>query len=257
VICELVYWDKEREKPTSLAPGEFERLYAEKTKILIYYQNGINPLEIVTLPALIQHLEDSHPGCSLRLESIQNAAGGAIVTLVLDDTGNKTPKQVKQLQARLEEAAQRAVQYQREVIAEKELRLQLLGQVQAFREALQLMSEKQGQTFNFNAPVTGNISGQVTGNVIYNAGKAEEVNNLLSLLAERLESSPSELPAEQHTELENRVKEMQIEMAKPAPDETVLSRGLQFVRDVMARAIGSGIADHWKDIYEKFNDVMS
>src|SRR5262249_4539238 len=73
VICESVYWDKEAKKLDTFEPGDFERLYSEKTRVQIKYPGGISPLEIATLPGLIQHLEALHPGAKLRFESIQDA----------------------------------------------------------------------------------------------------------------------------------------------------------------------------------------
>ena len=77
-----------RQKPTRYAPGEFERLFSEKTKIVLHYANGIDPIEIATLPALIQRIQAQHPGCTLRLQSIEEAPGGANVILVIDDPGD-------------------------------------------------------------------------------------------------------------------------------------------------------------------------
>ena len=56
VVCESAYWDKDGKELTHYAPGEFERLYSEKTKIALHYEGGIDPLEITTLPALIQKI---------------------------------------------------------------------------------------------------------------------------------------------------------------------------------------------------------
>jgi hypothetical protein len=58
IICEYVYWDSEAIVKIEYAPGEFERLFADQTKICLFYKDGISPLEIASLPALIQHLED-------------------------------------------------------------------------------------------------------------------------------------------------------------------------------------------------------
>src|SRR5262249_3160672 len=67
VICEYVYWDEAKKIKSLYSPGDFERLFADKTKVRLFYKDGINPLEIATIPALIKHLEDSHPGSGLRL----------------------------------------------------------------------------------------------------------------------------------------------------------------------------------------------
>ena len=74
--------------------GEFERPYADKTKIVLHYEGGINPIEIATLPALIQRIEATHPGCALRLQSIEEAPGGATVTPVVEDSGDASPDHI-------------------------------------------------------------------------------------------------------------------------------------------------------------------
>jgi hypothetical protein len=87
INCEAVYWDKTRKELRPYAPGEFERLYAETFKIKLYYSGGIDFIEIATLPALIQQIEDKYPGCSLRFQTMQDDAGGHSVTIAVDNLG--------------------------------------------------------------------------------------------------------------------------------------------------------------------------
>src|SRR5207244_12222180 len=102
IICEAVYWDKEIQTRTTYSPGEFERLFADKTKIVLHYEGGISPIEIATLPAFIQRIEATHPGCVLRLDSVQDAAGGATVTLVVEDASGRNPYELRTLKADIE-----------------------------------------------------------------------------------------------------------------------------------------------------------
>jgi uncharacterized protein YjbI with pentapeptide repeats len=103
VVCEAAYWGQDREERTTYVPSEFERLYADKTKIVLRYEDGIHPIEIATLPALIQQMEARYPGCTLRLRSIEEGPGGATVTLVVDDPGEIVPTEIEALKAELEE----------------------------------------------------------------------------------------------------------------------------------------------------------
>jgi uncharacterized protein YjbI with pentapeptide repeats len=128
VICESAYWDKEAKEKTQYLPKEFERLFAERIKIRLFYKDGISPLEIATLPALIQHLEEMQ-GCSLRFVSIIESAGGAVVELAIENTDNQSPKEIKHLKAALEAEAQRGITYQQQFLSEKETRRQLEGEV--------------------------------------------------------------------------------------------------------------------------------
>jgi hypothetical protein len=80
------------------------------------------------LPALIQHLEDTQD-CSLRLVSINEGAGGAVVEVAIEEGENFDKEQIKQLQAALEKEAQQQVEYQRKALKEREKRLELEGEV--------------------------------------------------------------------------------------------------------------------------------
>src|SRR5215510_4089461 len=103
VRCQAAYWDRDGRERTRYRPGEFERLYAETTHIVLHYAGGLSPLALATLPALIQRMEAAHPGCMLRLRSVQAEAGGATVTVVIEAWGGHTlddlQDQAQQLQA--------------------------------------------------------------------------------------------------------------------------------------------------------------
>jgi len=129
VICECVFWDERHKEKSSYSPGEFERLFADKTKVKLFYKDGINPLEIATLPALIKHLEESHPGSVLRLVSIHEDSGGVVVELAIEDDGNFTSDQLTQLKAALETEARQKIEYQKQALAERETRLRLEGEI--------------------------------------------------------------------------------------------------------------------------------
>jgi uncharacterized protein YjbI with pentapeptide repeats len=129
VICESCYWDGEAKELTTYGLGDFERLYSDKTKIVLFYQGGLSTLEFSALPALVKHLEEAHPGCILRLESITDASGGAVVTLTIDDAGDGSPESLQQLKAELEKTAKRVIKYQRKALTERDVRLRLEGEV--------------------------------------------------------------------------------------------------------------------------------
>ena len=61
IRCETASWDRYGKERKTYSPGEFERLYADKKKIVLHYKGGIHPIEIVTLPALIQQMEARYP----------------------------------------------------------------------------------------------------------------------------------------------------------------------------------------------------
>jgi uncharacterized protein YjbI with pentapeptide repeats len=126
IVCESAYWDQEGKKLTIYKPGEFERLHADKTKIKLFYKDGISPIEIAMLPDLIRHLESIHPGTELRLSRVQQDAGGAVVELVLDYAAIPVG-QLAQLKAALESEANERIRYQQLALEEKELRIRIEG----------------------------------------------------------------------------------------------------------------------------------
>jgi uncharacterized protein YjbI with pentapeptide repeats len=130
ITCEYAYWDELSEEKTRYSLGEFERLHAEQTKIRLFYKDGIKALEFVTLPALIQHLSDAHQGRSLRFVSIQEDGGGAVVELAIEDAGDLSIGQVKQLQIELETTGKQLVEYQQIILAEEKSRLRLEGKIE-------------------------------------------------------------------------------------------------------------------------------
>jgi uncharacterized protein YjbI with pentapeptide repeats/class 3 adenylate cyclase len=122
IICEAAYWDRARQERTTYSPGEFERLYADKTTIVLRYEGGLEPIEVVTLPALIQRIQATHPGCVLRLQSVQEAPGGATVTLMLDDTGGRNTAELEELKKSLETTGKRLLGLQRKLLEEESTR---------------------------------------------------------------------------------------------------------------------------------------
>jgi hypothetical protein len=116
VLCESVYWDEKSKELTTYNPDEFERLYAEKVRVLVRYPGGISPLEVVALPAFIQHLESSRPGCRLRFESINEGPGSAVVTVVIEDAGDTSPAQMERLRADIQAEAEEKARRLREAL---------------------------------------------------------------------------------------------------------------------------------------------
>jgi hypothetical protein len=132
ILCEYVYWDREVKEKTEYTTGEFEKLFAEQTKIRLFYKDGISPYEVATLPALIQHLEEVK-GSALRLVSISEGAGGAVVELAIENIENQPPEEIERLQAALQTEAQQRAEYQRLALTEREIRLQLQGGLEESR----------------------------------------------------------------------------------------------------------------------------
>ncbi len=137
VICEAVYWDMWRKERTVYALGEFEQLFAEKTEIILHYADGIRSIEIAALPALIPDLETDYPGCKLRLQSLAEAPGGATVTLVIDDPGQRLPAEIEAMKAELETTGNQRIEWQRQALRTASKRKQAERLYQMFSSELE------------------------------------------------------------------------------------------------------------------------
>jgi hypothetical protein len=212
VICESVYWDEERKEKILYGPGEFEQLFAEKIRIRLFYKDGITPLEIVTLPSLIKHLHGSHYGCSLRLDSIHDGAGGVVVELAIENPCERSIEELKRIKVALEVEAQQKVEYQRQALTERETRLQLEGEVRRLDLVVDKLISRptlhQGDSYHMSD--TYNVSGQAGAvgpnaqahDMVFNqivhqveqsvdlAALAKELSELRQAIMEKRDSSP-------------------------------------------------------------------
>lgn len=104
IFCDFAYWDQDATNKTYYSENEFERLYAESLTIDLKYEFRLTANEIATLPILIEHLQACHWGVALRLKSVKDVAGGALVELVVDEVGHYS---VNELEYSLKEEASR------------------------------------------------------------------------------------------------------------------------------------------------------
>jgi uncharacterized protein YjbI with pentapeptide repeats len=89
VICQRAHWDREGGEATDYGEGEFERIFAEKPRIVVRYPGGISPMDLLALPLVVERLQAEHAGSVLRIRSVQNDAGGASVTITVEDLENR------------------------------------------------------------------------------------------------------------------------------------------------------------------------
>jgi uncharacterized protein YjbI with pentapeptide repeats len=241
VECEFIYLEREGTK-TVFEPGEFERLYADKTKIVLSFQGGITPLEIATLPALIKHLENSYSGCSLSLESIKDDVGGASVTLVVNNERDFNLDEIRQIKAQLEEKGKEAIEHQKLALKEKETRLMFEGEVKQLNSFVDKLIMKPSQIIQVDV-IRGdkilrdkietkigsisNVSGQLFigkfNDVIANLNNTgqNELADALKSLKEAIMASQS-IPDEQKKEQIEVINQVGEEAAKPSPNKTLL-----------------------------------
>jgi len=118
IRCDLAYWDRDSTVKTEYKPHEFERIYAESLIIELKYDFRLTANEIATLPILIDHLQACHWGVALRLKSVKDIAGGALVQLVVDEAGNYS---LNDLEISLREEASRIQKAQLAMRADRKM----------------------------------------------------------------------------------------------------------------------------------------
>jgi uncharacterized protein YjbI with pentapeptide repeats/class 3 adenylate cyclase len=131
IECTYAYWDKSGKEKTIYRNHEFERIFAEAITIELRYPYRLADHELATLPIFIEHLAAVHWGTILRLKSISDVAGGALVKFVVEEVGSHNPTELKnQLQAE----AERIQLAQLMLRTNTQLHLQLKEKVGAIRE---------------------------------------------------------------------------------------------------------------------------
>jgi hypothetical protein len=96
VICRVAYWDRDGKEPTEYKEGEFERIFAKKPRIVLLYPGGMSLIDLLALPLRVERLQAQYPGSVLQIRSMQNDAGGASVTLTVEDLAGRDPDAFEQ-----------------------------------------------------------------------------------------------------------------------------------------------------------------
>jgi uncharacterized protein YjbI with pentapeptide repeats len=251
IICETAYWDQSRQERTFYNPDEFERLYADKTKIVLYYEGGISPIEIATLPALIKRIEATHPGCVLRLQSVQEAPNGATVTLVVENDDGCSPDELRTLKTDIEIVSHRAIRAQRALLEERGIREQLESELQIVYNKIvpqimrQVMEQSPGIQIS-GGTIYGNIVAEVSG---ANAEVKYTYNDLATIeaLIREMLTHRAELPltSAERTQFEEKLNAMQEQLAAQAPNHSLLQEALYTVRHILEAGVAHVLVGQW------------
>jgi hypothetical protein len=102
VTCQQAFWDRDGKEPTEYEDGAFERIFAEKPRIVLRYPGSISPIDLVALPLIIKRLQTEYPDTALRIRSVQDDAGGASVTIVVEDLAGRSTQTFEQELVRLQ-----------------------------------------------------------------------------------------------------------------------------------------------------------
>ena len=246
VICEYAYFDRVGKEKTEFKPGEFEKLYSEKTKIVLHYEDGLTAFEVTTLPALIQFIENKYPGSSLRLRTIGEDAGGASVTVAVDELGEAD---LSILQEDFEKSKKR-IRDEVKRGAEMEIK-SLEDQVKLLTG---IIERNMGDTFNINKLIGVGKTESSTVNQSINTNDLNDISKLISdILAVRSEIEKV-IPTEKADELNAAFEMIEEHVSDPQKDGKKLKKGAQAVKKVL-----DGVGDtagKWMPIVEKLSDLL-
>lgn len=95
VKCSYARWDEPGKQKTYYGKHDFERIYSDSLTLELRYPFRMSVSEISTLPIFIEHLQASHWGTSIRLKSIKDYAGGALVILSIDEISAYKPSELR------------------------------------------------------------------------------------------------------------------------------------------------------------------
>lgn len=131
IICHHAYWDNAGKEKTIYRNHEFERIFAESVNIELRYPYRLADHELATLPIFIEHLTAVNWGIILRLKSITDVAGGALVLFAVEELGGHNPTELK---AQLQAEADRIQLAQLVLRTNTQLHVQLKEKIAAIRE---------------------------------------------------------------------------------------------------------------------------
>jgi len=131
IHCHYAYWDRAGSDKTPYRKHEFERIFGEAITIELRYPYRLADHELATLPIFIEHLAAVHWGTILRLKSINDVAGGALVQFVVEEMGSHNPTQLKK---DLQDEAERIQLAQLVLRSNTQLHLQLKEKIASIRE---------------------------------------------------------------------------------------------------------------------------
>jgi len=106
ITCQWAFWDRNGNESTEYGDGDFERIFAEKSRIRLRYPGSLSLADLAMLPLIIKQLQAEHPSSILHIKSVEDEGSGANVIITVDDiTGRNDDafkKELVQLQTRLE-----------------------------------------------------------------------------------------------------------------------------------------------------------
>lgn len=145
VLCEYAFWGHQGRQRLNYALGEFERLYADRTRIALSYPKGLSAQEFATLPLLIQALQRDLPDYPLLLRNLEDSASGTTLTLEFEDETRIDPEKLVQLKEACEERGRELIAQQREGLGIPDRRTTIETHLEMIQETLFPQAQTAGE----------------------------------------------------------------------------------------------------------------
>jgi uncharacterized protein YjbI with pentapeptide repeats len=245
IICQQAYWDEQGKEPTAYDLGEFERLHSDQTCIELFYQASVSSFEISTLPALLHHLTSRHPGHNIRLKSIEEAAGGAKISISVGEASREIAEKIKadaepvyqfQLAMRNRSNEETRSRFEKEhldgFVSEKI--------VMAMLAAVTRLPQNEQPS----APIIVNNYGKMEGLAIAAGNARQDVkqtindNTAILALLEKMMDRHADLglASPDAAKLQSELQSATSELQKKAPDKSILSKSLGLIQKLATEA---------------------
>lgn len=250
IICERANWGQFGENLDHYAPGEFERLYSDHTRIELFYPGGMTTFELNTLPALLHYLTAKYPGSGIRLKSVEQAGGGAKISISIDDPDPKTVEDIREEAARSQSAQ---IALRDDEITRLKIQKQLL-----LEEVFPRMLAAAPQV---HITESANVAIAIGSSTVQATQTHNDAKTLLDLLGNiNSHRAELELSEPQQANFEQAVQSVQTELGKSEPKRSVVSTGLKVIQDIATKVVESAaekaLTDNWHTWFTQLTVLM-
>jgi uncharacterized protein YjbI with pentapeptide repeats len=240
IRCKSAYWDEFCAQLTTYGPGEFEKLHSEQPCVNLFYKDGLTKFELHSLPALLERLATVHQGCTIRLKSLQETAGGATVSIIVEDADSRVVEEIRAEAQRL----QSLLLAQRERIAQLETEKRIIWdevfpRMLASTQSIQISGS------------TGVII--ATGHATINQTDVSTVLRILDEVSRR--QAELALSKEESEQVAEAIRTVRHEAQTTAPIPSKLQKALEVFKFVAAKvatkALENAVPEHlWQPLHD-------
>lgn len=244
VICERAYWDREGKIVTEYGPGEFERVFAEKPRIVLKYPDGLRQIDLLMLPLVIERLQAEHPGCKLHVRSIQDEGGGATVTITVDGTANRPPDDFS---AEVDEIRTQATTLQTKLLASEEARHRLEGELATFHSQIMPLFREMAMApkYTITGPA-GNVGDDIRARDNFvTTNDLEAIGTLIAQVQDKAAAIEARAGAAQLAELLRQLDQLRAQAAAAKPDRALIAETKKTIRNIAEGSVGSVLGTGW------------